>query len=169
MLQNSENLYYDLIDLPGLGPAYVFWSGELILGLFFKVNGGEELRDFKKEMQKYYKNKILSSADGAFLLEKIISRTIKASFVGSPLELKVWAVLEQIPLGQTRTYTEVAEVAGFPKAVRAVASAIGRNPLSMIIPCHRVVRKGGGLGGYRFGLELKKQILRREGVIMGSF
>ena len=80
------------------------------------------------------------------------------------METAVWKVLMKIPAGETRDYSWVAREAGFPKAVRAVASAVGRNPLTYIVPCHRVVRKDGNLGGYRFGLELKRLILKNEGI-----
>jgi AraC family transcriptional regulator of adaptative response/methylated-DNA-[protein]-cysteine methyltransferase len=70
--------------------------------------------------------------------------------------------LKPIPYGHTRTYREIAEAIGHPKAVRAVARACATNPTAMLIPCHRVVRKDGSLGGYRWGLERKKTLLERE-------
>jgi len=82
----------------------------------------------------------------------------------SRLEKAVWKALMEIPRGETRNYSQVAEMAGFPKAVRAVASAIGRNPMLVLIPCHRVIRKDGGLGGFAMGLEKKRELLRAEGV-----
>lgn len=83
----------------------------------------------------------------------------------SKLEKAVWKALLKIPNGQTRNYAEVAEMAGYPRAVRAVASAIGRNPFPVKIPCHRVIRKDGGLGGFALGLKMKKDLLRAEGII----
>lgn len=76
-----------------------------------------------------------------------------------------WQVLkaiQDIPPGETKTYSELAESIGRPKAVRAVASACGKNPVSILIPCHRVIRKNGGLGGYRWGLRLKERLLTHE-------
>ena len=75
---------------------------------------------------------------------------------------KVYEVLKTIPYGRTRTYGEIAEAIGHPKAVRAVARACATNPTAMVIPCHRVVRKDGSLGGYRWGLERKKTLLKKE-------
>jgi AraC family transcriptional regulator of adaptative response/methylated-DNA-[protein]-cysteine methyltransferase len=75
---------------------------------------------------------------------------------------KVYEALKAIPYGDTRTYGEIAEAIGRPKAVRAVARACATNPAAMVIPCHRVVRKDGGLGGYRWGLERKKTLLEKE-------
>lgn len=82
---------------------------------------------------------------------------------GTAFQLKVWQALQQIPRGQTRTYAEVAQAIGDPKAVRAVASAIGANPVGMVVPCHRVIGSGGKLTGYRWGVERKKKLLEAEG------
>jgi AraC family transcriptional regulator of adaptative response/methylated-DNA-[protein]-cysteine methyltransferase len=75
---------------------------------------------------------------------------------------QVWQVLQRIPYGETRTYSQVAEMIGRPTAVRAVAHACATNPVALLIPCHRVVRTDGGLGGYRWGLTRKADLLRRE-------
>ncbi|PKX60784.1 methylated-DNA--[protein]-cysteine S-methyltransferase [Latilactobacillus sakei] len=82
--------------------------------------------------------------------------------VGTPFQQQVWTALQAIPYGQTVTYHQLATQIGRPTAIRAVASAVGRNPLLMIVPCHRVIRKDGSLGGYRGGLPFKKQLLALE-------
>lgn len=82
--------------------------------------------------------------------------------IGSPLQLKVWEALLQIPSGQVTTYTEIAQAVGSPRAVRAVGTAVGRNPISYLIPCHRALRKSGGLGGYHWGLPVKRAMLAWE-------
>jgi AraC family transcriptional regulator of adaptative response/methylated-DNA-[protein]-cysteine methyltransferase len=74
----------------------------------------------------------------------------------------VWRHLQSIPYGQTRTYSDVAREIGAPSSVRAVARACATNPVCLVIPCHRVVQKGGGLGGYRWGIERKRRLLQRE-------
>lgn len=81
---------------------------------------------------------------------------------GTDFQQKVWAVLRDIPYGETRTYSEIAAALGDPNAVRAVARACATNPVALVVPCHRVVRKGGELAGYRWGLERKKQLLEQE-------
>jgi AraC family transcriptional regulator of adaptative response/methylated-DNA-[protein]-cysteine methyltransferase len=81
---------------------------------------------------------------------------------GTAFQARVWRALQQIPLGQTRTYGAIAAALGEPKAVRAVAGACAANPLAVLVPCHRVVRKDGDLGGYRWGLERKRALLDRE-------
>lgn len=78
---------------------------------------------------------------------------------------RVQRQINRIPYGQTRTYTEMARRAGNERAVRAAGTACGRNPLPVVVPCHRVLRSGGGLGGYGGGLEMKEGLLRLEGVL----
>lgn len=75
---------------------------------------------------------------------------------------RVWSELRNIPAGQTRTYQEVAVLLGCPTAARAVGRACATNPVSLVVPCHRVVRGDGGLGGYRWGLERKRTLLELE-------
>ena len=77
---------------------------------------------------------------------------------------RVWQELQAIPYGQTASYSEIAQRIGQPKATRAVARACATNPVSVVIPCHRVLREDGGLGGYRWGLERKRQLLGTEQV-----
>lgn len=77
-------------------------------------------------------------------------------------QLRVWRALKQIPYGQTRSYSEVAESIGAPRAARAVARACATNPVALAIPCHRVVRNDGSLGGYGFGVERKEALLATE-------
>jgi AraC family transcriptional regulator of adaptative response/methylated-DNA-[protein]-cysteine methyltransferase len=75
---------------------------------------------------------------------------------------KVWRYLQSIPYGETRSYGEVAQAIGEPRATRAVARACATNHVCLVIPCHRVVEKGGGLGGYRWGVERKRRLLQKE-------
>ncbi len=81
---------------------------------------------------------------------------------GTAFQRQVWERLRRIPKGRTVTYTDLAESLGRPSSVRAVATAVAANPLAVLIPCHRVLRKNGDLGGYRWGLELKKELLAVE-------
>lgn len=83
---------------------------------------------------------------------------------GTAFQQQVWQTLQTVPYGTTWTYSDLAAKLRRPAAVRAIASAVGRNPLLMIIPCHRIVRKDGQLGGYRGGLPMKRQLLRLERV-----
>ncbi len=82
--------------------------------------------------------------------------------IGAPFQIKVWEALLAIPSGQVTTYSQIAGAIGHDKAVRAVGTAVGRNPVSFLIPCHRALRKSGGLGGYHWGLPVKRAILAWE-------
>ena len=81
---------------------------------------------------------------------------------GTPFQRRVWEHLRTIPAGETRHYGDVARAIGEPRAVRAVASACARNPVAWLVPCHRVLPKFGGLGGYRWGAGRKRTLLARE-------
>ncbi len=82
--------------------------------------------------------------------------------MGAPFQIKVWEALLRIPTGHVTTYSEIAGAIGHPAAVRAVGTAVGRNPISYLIPCHRALRKSGGLGGYHWGLPVKRAMLAYE-------
>jgi AraC family transcriptional regulator of adaptative response/methylated-DNA-[protein]-cysteine methyltransferase len=81
---------------------------------------------------------------------------------GTPFQQQVWEALRTIPYGETRSYRDIAEWLGRPAATRAVANACGANPVALVIPCHRVVRSDGSLGGYGAGLERKQALLDME-------
>ena len=83
---------------------------------------------------------------------------------GTAFQEAVWSELRKIPLGETRSYADIAAAVGQPGAVRAVGTANGSNPVSVIVPCHRVIRSDGSLGGYGGGLDNKKKLLEAEGV-----
>jgi methylated-DNA-[protein]-cysteine S-methyltransferase len=85
---------------------------------------------------------------------------------GTPFQMEVWAALRRIPAGRTWSYAELARAVGRPAATRAVGAANGQNPISLVVPCHRVITTGGGLGGYSGGLERKRRLLAHEGVFI---
>lgn len=87
--------------------------------------------------------------------------------IGAPFQIKVWEALMRIPTGHVTTYSEIAGSIGNPKAVRAVGTAVGRNPVSFLIPCHRALRRDGSLGGYHWGLPVKRAILAWEAARTG--
>jgi AraC family transcriptional regulator of adaptative response/methylated-DNA-[protein]-cysteine methyltransferase len=93
---------------------------------------------------------------------------VRLALIGAPFQLKVWEALLAIPSGHVTTYSEIAQAIGHPSAVRAVGTAVGRNPVSWLIPCHRAVRKSGGLGGYHWGLPVKRAILAREAAALDA-
>ena len=90
---------------------------------------------------------------------------LKLDFAGTEFQKKVWQALLTIPCGETRSYAQIAAQIGAPKAVRAVGAANGRNPISIVAPCHRVIGSGGALTGFAGGLAAKAQLLRLEGAL----
>jgi AraC family transcriptional regulator of adaptative response/methylated-DNA-[protein]-cysteine methyltransferase len=82
---------------------------------------------------------------------------------GTAFQRKVWRALQKIPAGRTATYSQIAQSIGAPRAVRAVGAACGANPIAVFIPCHRALRKDGGLAGFYWGIERKRALLEREG------
>lgn len=88
--------------------------------------------------------------------------SLRMDLHGTPFQLSVWNALQEIPYGQTVSYSDIAERIQKPSSVRAVGTAIGANPVLMTVPCHRVIAKSGQLGGFRAGLEMKEQLLQLE-------
>jgi AraC family transcriptional regulator, regulatory protein of adaptative response / methylated-DNA-[protein]-cysteine methyltransferase len=103
---------------------------------------------------------ILAYLDGGNRLDS--ERQLPVDVAATAFQMRVWEELRQIPYGGTRSYEEIAERVGKPTAYRAVANACGANKLPLLIPCHRVVRKNGDLGGYRYGVDRKKKLLQLE-------
>lgn len=146
------------------GPALVMGTGRGICGIAFAAETGPEaamadLRgrwpdaDYRQDpgaLRPHAEAALGGSGDTALVL------------VGRPLQIKVWEALMRVPSGHVTTYSELARAAGAPRAVRAVASAVGRNPVSLVIPCHRALRRTGDLGGYHWGLPVKRAMLARE-------
>jgi O-6-methylguanine DNA methyltransferase len=87
---------------------------------------------------------------------------------GSPFDLKVWEAVRRIPLGETRSYQEIAQEVDNPRGCRSIGGANRRNPIPLLIPCHRVIRKDGGVGGFSCGQEIKEWLLRFERSVTGS-
>lgn len=106
----------------------------------------------RRELERYWKG-----ADASF--------EVPLDLQGTDFQRKVWRALLKVPRGTTSTYAAIAARAGSPAAVRAAGAAIGRNPVSIIVPCHRVLGRDGSLTGYAGGLERKQSLLQREGAL----
>ena len=127
-------------------------------------------RDGIEQLQSEWKGASLVKSDDAiknemdrvFGKEHDVSTEFMVHLKGTNLQIRVWEALLKIPQGKLVSYSYLAKVVERPNAVRAVASAVGRNPVSYLVPCHRVIRQSGGLGGYRWGLTRKTAILARE-------
>jgi len=115
-----------------------------------------------KTVRDDQKNKEVLSQLKRYLKGDLKRFDCKLDLKGTPFERKVWSALSKIPYGKTRSYKEIAQAIGHPKAFRAVGNANGQNSIPLIIPCHRVIESNGGLGGFGHGLKVKKQLLDLE-------
>ncbi|HEX6957206.1 MAG TPA: bifunctional DNA-binding transcriptional regulator/O6-methylguanine-DNA methyltransferase Ada [Ferrovibrio sp.] len=104
----------------------------------------------------------------ATLQGRPIPRDLRLDLRGTPFQIRVWTALQAIPPGETRSYAEIAQAIGLPKAVRAVGSACASNIIGVLVPCHRAKRSDGGLGGYRWGLPRKEKLLAKESARLDS-
>jgi AraC family transcriptional regulator of adaptative response/methylated-DNA-[protein]-cysteine methyltransferase len=133
---------------------------------------GDSAERLVEELVQRFPKAELASNDGKFaeqlhqvvaLIEAPGSKSdLPLDIRGTAFQRQVWAALQAIPRGSTATYAEVAKAIGRPSSVRAVANACGSNELAVLIPCHRVIRSDGGLGGYRWGVERKQALLNGE-------
>jgi AraC family transcriptional regulator of adaptative response/methylated-DNA-[protein]-cysteine methyltransferase len=146
------------------GPALVMATEKGICGIGFAAETGpdhamEDLRsrwpraDYVEDIEP-----LRPMAEAAFRG----TGDVHLALIGAPFQIKVWEALLSIPTGHVTTYSEIAGAIGKPRAVRAVGTAVGRNPISWLIPCHRALRKSGGLGGYHWGLPVKRAMLAWE-------
>lgn len=134
---------------------------------------GENEKHLVSELRREYPRAVIqpSAAANQRWIQEIVNRVEgTAPSLDLPLDVhatafqrRVWQELQKIPRGATQTYTQVARRLGKPKSVRAVARACATNPVSIVVPCHRVVRADGQLAGYRWGLQRKEKLLEREG------
>jgi methylated-DNA-[protein]-cysteine S-methyltransferase len=149
-----------------LGPVYATLHDEGVGGLYFdggrhappiavdwkEDSGAEPLRALSRQLREY-----LAGERRTF--ELVLAPR------GTPFQMRVWSEIARIPFGKTLTYRELARRAGAPDAMRAVGAATGRNPHSIIVPCHRVLGADGTLTGYAGGLERKRRLLELEGAL----
>ena len=156
-------VYWGWFDTP-FGEALAMGTARGLCGLAFSAETGrdEAMRDLTARWPNalYQENPeaIRSWVETAFGQ----SGETKLHMIGAPFQIKVWEALLRIPSGHVTTYSELAQSVGHPRAVRAVGTAVGRNPVSFLIPCHRALRKSGALGGYHWGLPVKRAILAWE-------
>ncbi|HEU4417006.1 MAG TPA: bifunctional DNA-binding transcriptional regulator/O6-methylguanine-DNA methyltransferase Ada [Candidatus Angelobacter sp.] len=112
--------------------------------------------------------KALAAQVAGLLSGAPVSQNIPLDIQGTAFQQMVWQELRRIPRGETRSYSDVATSIGRPKAVRAVATACASNPVALVVPCHRVVQKNGGLAGYRWGVKRKTSLLGKEQIAAGK-
>lgn len=161
-------IWYTIVDAPLVGRLLVAGTARGICAVTF----GSDDAALEEALAKEYPAAALArdaealapwlSAVLAHLEGKLPHLDLPLDVRASAFRLRVWEELRKIPYGETRTYAQVAAAIGRPSAVRAVASACAANPAALVTPCHRVVRTGGGLGGYRWGMERKEALLAQE-------
>ena len=160
-LNSVSQLNFGFAPTP-FGECAIVFSEDGVSALIFHESRDAAIMDFKN---RFYDIELLENNVKAELLSKqIFDRKAKTKLCvrGTEFQLNVWNALLEIPVGKTATYAQIAQKVGKPKAVRAVGTAIGANPVAWFIHCHRVIRTDGTLGGYRWGLDLKVKMLVEE-------
>lgn len=155
---------YTLLKAGPLGDLLLVANATHLLGIYFV--GCKHAPAIPSDWKLNSQHPVLTQASQQ--IEEYLSGhrttfTVPLHFSGTKLQNEIWRQIAQIPFGQTITYTELATRAGAPHAIRAAGTATGKNPLSIIIPCHRVVGKNGALTGYAGTLPRKKHLLAVEG------
>lgn len=148
-----------------VGPLRLVASDQSLLGVF-SHSQPERYADTPTEERTH---KILDQAVfelNAYFEDPSSTFSIALDPLGTAFQLSVWKQLQRIPDGQTQSYSQIAEAIGNPGAVRAVGAANGKNPISIIVPCHRVIGSTGKLTGYAGGLDMKLWLLRHEGALL---
>jgi AraC family transcriptional regulator, regulatory protein of adaptative response / methylated-DNA-[protein]-cysteine methyltransferase len=160
---NGLTIRHDTHDSP-FGPALIMATDRGICGIAFTAETTPNAA--MADMIARWPRADFAAAGGG--LRPLADQAFGAGpaplhLIGAPFQIKVWEALLTIPSGHVTTYTEIAQSIGRPRAVRAVGTAVGRNPVSWLIPCHRALRRDGALGGYHWGLPVKRAMLAWEG------
>ncbi|MGH1456966.1 MAG: methylated-DNA--[protein]-cysteine S-methyltransferase [Alphaproteobacteria bacterium] len=165
-----EKITYGFFDTP-MGEMVIGSSDKGLCWLGFMVDGYKG--DGFSRMKAHFKSAEFvrddnEIADIGFVIlnawEKGEENLIPVDLRGTTFQKSVWQALLDIRRGEVKSYGDVANDLGMPKAARAVGSAVGENPVSLIVPCHRVLQKSGAIGNYGWGVDLKRQILCEEGI-----
>ena len=145
------------------GEAVVMVTDRGICGLGFTADMGLDATR-QDLMQRWPAARFVRDDAGlaSLALAAFAGQATNLHLIGAPFQIKVWEALLSVPSGHVTTYSEIAGVIGHARAMRAVGTAVGRNPISFLIPCHRALRKSGGLGGYHWGLPVKRAMLAWE-------
>ena len=162
-----ENVTYSVLATSLFGKVFVASTEKGVCMVDFRTSEKAFLKGLKecfpgKIVRDDRKNRDVSSQLERYLKGRLRRFDCPLDVRGTPFQKKVWSQLRKIPYGQTRSYKEIAQAIGHPKAVRAVGNANGSNRVPLIIPCHRVIETGGGLGGFGHGLKAKNQLLDFE-------
>lgn len=139
------------------------WLGFMVEG--YKGNGYDRMVGHFPKVDFVLNDDVIQSVGDRLMVawEKGRGADIALDLRGTAFQKSVWQVLLNIQKGQVKTYGDVANDIGKPKAARAVGSAVGSNPVSLIVPCHRIIQQSGDIGNFGWGVDLKRRILREEG------
>lgn len=161
--------FWNVLEVSGWPAIHLSATSGGITGIRFSENTAEFLMDqaVRTGEQEWVRGErgLLADAEAQireYLEGKRREFDLPLDPRGTAFQRAVWEALRKIPYGETRTYADLAGALAAPRAVRAVGAACGANPIAIVIPCHRAVAKGGGLGGYSGGLELKRRLLDLE-------
>jgi methylated-DNA-[protein]-cysteine S-methyltransferase len=160
---------YSILKTTRLGDLLLVANETKLIGIYFADE--KHAPALSKDWTLNPRHPVLKQASQElddYLESKRTSFSVPLHSAGTNFQQEVWRQIARIPFGKTISYAELAKRAGAPKAVRAAGTATGRNPLGIIVPCHRVVGKNGGLGGYAGGLDRKKRLLEIEGLIVAT-
>ncbi len=177
MTTNSNDAIQYLVRTCSLGALLVASTDRGVCAILLGDQAQALIEDLQLRFPNANLNAVHSTKAMKAELEKIALRaaecvdTPNTSFEfpldmqGTPFQQQVWKTLQQIPMGQTRSYSDIAQQIGRPQSARAIAGACAANPIAVIVPCHRVVRHDGALSGYRWGIERKRNLLEREAAL----
>jgi O-6-methylguanine DNA methyltransferase len=165
--KTMEKIYYSYFESPILKKVFVASTNKGVCMVDFLTSKQTFLRKLRKEfpggvVRDDRKNQKVLTQLKKYLKGELKHFDCPLDMEGTPFEKKVWSALRRIPYARTRSYKDIAKSIGHPRAFRAVGNANGRNPIPLIIPCHRVIESNGGLGGYGHGLKVKKGLLALE-------
>jgi methylated-DNA-[protein]-cysteine S-methyltransferase len=153
---HRPDVFIDIFRSP-IGDLYLLFSGDTLTGIHFKkpqhslpLQSRKQSALFKKQLSSYFRGTLQEFDQQIDFLQ------------GTDFEKKVWLCLKDIPYGETKSYKWIAERIGKPQAVRAVGQALSRNPLPIVVPCHRIIESNGSLGGYSGGVNIKRRLLDLE-------
>ncbi len=164
----QEEISYSLYDTADLSQLFIASTqyGVCFLAPLSSIQLGiAELKEqYPRAIISHKETKVQEQVVSFFNEEHHIQKKIPLHLIGTNFQLKVWNALLAIPIGNKTTYQSIAKQIGHAKAFRAVGTAIGKNPISLLVPCHRVIRSDGKLGGYRWGIPIKEKILNLENI-----
>ncbi|MEF9425966.1 MAG: methylated-DNA--[protein]-cysteine S-methyltransferase [Candidatus Mariimomonas ferrooxydans] len=151
----NPSLFYDTFESP-IGLLYLVFFRKSLTEISFKkpsqiaFKKGSASKNFIKELEDFFRGN-----------DKGFNQRIDF-LKGTDFEKKIWSCLKDIPFGETRTYKWVAEKTGHPSASRAVGRALSKNPVPIVLPCHRIIESDGSIGGYSSGINIKRRLLELE-------